>query len=104
MTDEQWRRLKETGLREPTIAECSAHAPIGPGFAGWYPQMGGYVGRAVVVPRGGCFEAYVWHDGMFPFGEDSGPYPPAHIHHCMAQQFIDFGEWVASLPGMDDAG
>lgn len=92
--------------REPTSAECSAGAAIthdfgrGPEtvFAGWYPQMGGYVGRAVVRPLGGCFDVWVWHDGEFPFSETDGT--PAHLHHCMVEQFVQFGEWVASLPGM----
>ncbi len=71
-------------------------------FAAWYPQMGGYVGRAVIcigrIPNredeeDSCFEAFVWHDGEWPFrGEDGDN--PIHIHHCMASQFIEFGELV----------
>jgi hypothetical protein len=73
-----------------------------PAYACWYPQMGGYVGRCVVVitPDGNgdegvtdrCFEAYVWHDGDFPFNNDMGS--PNHIHHCMPSQFQGFAEFV----------
>ncbi len=90
---------------EPTNEQCDAKARL-PDFRGyrayacWYPQMGGYVSNAVVLVRDGnvndCFEAYVWHDGEFPFGEGDER-PPAHIHHCMADQFIRFGEWVNDL-------
>ena len=94
----------------PTPGQCSAGARVddfsgSPAFACWYPQMGGCVGRCVVVitPGGGgrgdhdrCFEAYIWHDGEFPFDEDldGNAVPPAHIHHCMPSQFVGFGEWV----------
>ncbi len=65
----------------------------------WYPQMGGYVGRAVAVRQltnvgrsdeHACFDVYVWHDGEFPFSETDGT--PRKIHHCVADQFVDFGE------------
>jgi len=78
--------------------QCSAGAQvmIGKirGFACWYPQMGGYVGKAVIIPVGGlgCFDAWVWHDGRFPFGgEDSSP---VHLHHCEAAQFRAFADNV----------
>jgi hypothetical protein len=92
---------------EPTPEQCSSHEKVFDtdrkiGFACWYPQMGGYVGKAVVVftkndqEEAGCFDAFVWHDGDFPFtGEDGGS--PAMIHHCGADQFIDFGRLVLSL-------
>jgi len=89
---------------EPTPEQCSACSPVerpkGWGeewkfFAIWYPQMGGYVGKAVIAICGnGCFEAFIWHDGSFPFNGDSFP---AHIHHCMARQFIEFGEDIIKL-------
>ena len=81
-----------------------------PAFACWYPQMGGYVGKAVVVMQTPppikvgspedessdyCFDAYVWHDGEFPFSETDDR-NPVRIHHCMPSQFIDFGEFVLS--------
>ena len=48
-----------------------------------------------------CFEAYIWHDGEFPFEGDSGT-PPVHIHHCDADQFIEFGKFVAKLIEEDE--
>lgn len=98
-----------TTPREPTGDECNARAPIEfaghggtvTGFACWYPQMGGYSGKAVVLPQGGCFDVWVWHDGDFPFSETDGR--PAFVHHCMAEQFIRFGQWVSTLPGMEKA-
>lgn len=92
----------------PTGDECQSGARVAdvngmPAFACWYPQMGGYVGKCVVVvehPNGddegdSCFDAYVWHDGEFPFHEVGEM--PARIHHCSAQQFIDFGRFVLDL-------
>lgn len=95
---------------EPTADQCEKRAQL-PDFNGrkafacWYPQMGGYVGKCVVVLEQDpdhcdvCFEAFVWHDGAFPFSEDGEqPYdPPAHLHHCMPSQFISFGAWVLRL-------
>jgi hypothetical protein len=60
--------------------------------------MGGYVGKCVVViedPSGeynSCFDAYVWHDSEFPFGDQDRE--PVCLHHCDAEQFIRFGELV----------
>lgn len=93
---------------EPTSEQCSQNARVAdvngrPAFACWYPQMGGYVGKAVVLPgwddrneEPDCFEAYVWHNGEFPFDEGDGR-SPARLHHCMPQQFTEFGEWVAKV-------
>ncbi len=96
----------------PTPEQCSTGARVedfdgSPAYACWYPQMGGYVGRAVVVitPCGTgagdeivdhCFEAFVWHDGDFPFdqSDEMGRGPVRHLHHCMPSQFIQFGEFV----------
>ena len=92
------------GVKQPTAEQCEANARMEDvdgclAYACWYPQMGGYVGKCVVVVTPGvedsCFEAYVWHRGDFPFNEDDGI--PAHIHHCMPSQFIEFGEWVQKL-------
>lgn len=51
---------------EPTPDQCSQrHRFEWSGLecmAVWYPQMGGYVGKAVVVAND-CMETYVWHDG-----------------------------------------
>lgn len=85
--------------REPTSAECTAHAPVGGGFAGWYPQMGGYTSACVAVPSGSCWDVWVWHDGEFPFdSEDQGP---VLIHHCDPFQFVSFGTWLIGLNGAD---
>ena len=44
----------------------------------WYPQMGGYAAKAQVtfeyvthsnVSEPGCFNAQVYHDGVFPLGK-----------------------------------
>lgn len=86
--------------REPTAEECTLESEIEPGrFAIWYPQMGGYVGRAVVEPgaEDDCFDVWIWHDGKFPFSDEYGDRSPAHLHHCEAEQFIDFGESVRKM-------
>jgi hypothetical protein len=92
---------------EPTSEQCSSHSLIEHGarrlYACFYPQMGGYHGKCLVEPKGGCFDVYVWHDGEFPFGTAAGsPERPAHLHHCAAEQFIEFGQFVAGLPGMGE--
>ena len=101
-------------LEQPTPEQCQVNAqvplsePYRPdqrGYACWYPQMSGYTSRCVVVvedPQNGadhaCFEAYVWHDGQFPFdSDDDRGRVPARIHHCNAQQFVNFGELVKRL-------
>lgn len=80
--------------REPTAEECSQHVSLGDGwFALWYPQMGGYVGKAVARQVGECFDLYVWHDGEFPFSDDDvdgwteQPKCPVLLHHCDSEQF-----------------
>lgn len=87
----------------PTPEQCENNARMpcnnGQAFACWYPQMGGYVSRCVVIIQGptnkftSCFDAYIWHDGNFPFIGKK----PIRLHHCDPQQFIDFGEWVKGL-------
>lgn len=94
-------------MREPTAQECGDRAEVQltgqiVGRACWYPQMGGYVGRAVAVADGGCVDVYVWHNGDFPFsGErpdwDGRPQNPALLHHCDGDQFVDFGKFLMSL-------
>lgn len=92
-------------MREPTADQCSTCGAVevtspSVGFAAWYPQMGGYVGKCVVsYSQGddgclGCFDATVWHDGEFPFDEEDGR-GPVRLHHCSAAQFIAFGLEVA---------
>jgi hypothetical protein len=95
---------------EPTPEQCSTHARIEHGghtyFACWYPQMGGYVGKCLVLVYTSqdepverpCFDAYVWHDGEFPFSDARGTsLKPARLHHCGADQFIEFGQHVQSF-------
>jgi hypothetical protein len=82
----------------PTPEQCSNHEVVSENEhyiykAIWYPQMGGYVGRALVeinkeYDLGNCFDVYVWHDGEFPFG---GEQEPARLHHCDYKQFVLFG-------------
>lgn len=96
---------------EPTSEQCETHAKVfrarrKVGYAIWYPQMGGHVGRAVAVldeewtsgptgDEGGCIDVYVWHDGEFPFSEQAGP--PKLVHHCDPEQFIRFGQTLTEL-------
>lgn len=83
-------------IHEPTFEQIKNHEIVyrdhdEVGYACWYPQMGGYVGKCVIVlGPSGCFSAYVWHDGEFPFEGSS----PVNLHHCDPQQFIEFGELV----------
>lgn len=96
--------------QEPTPDQCSQGSRVAdvdgmPAYACWYPQMGGYVGKCVVVitpddnqgsyetpATDRCFEAYVWHDGSFPFKDKDGQ--PVRLHHCMPSQFQNFSEFV----------
>src|ERR1017187_3807994 len=93
-------------LQAPTAEECSAHAKVSEtdydtGYAIWYPQMGGYVGKAIaLIPKGekdGCFDVLIWHDGAFPFGGEGSVIPPIELHHCDAGQFVRFGEKILDL-------
>jgi len=95
--------------REPTGDECNRNAIVFEsddtiGYAIWYPQMGGYAGRAVAMmdkqwvetdhgATGGCIDVFVWHDGDFPFGEGE----PRVIHHCDPQAFMEFGKTLTEL-------
>lgn len=91
--------------KEPTVDECSNNAMLfdndnSIAYALWYPQMGGYVGKAVAVMCksdgvcvDACIDVFVWHDGEFPFGDES----PSCIHHCDPSQFITFGETLIRL-------
>lgn len=94
---------------EPTAEECSANKKVFEddttiGYAIWYPQMGGYAGKAVALMdkqwtecrSGWCFDVLVWHDGEFPFSGEDGD-KPCRLHHCDPEQFISFGEKVAEL-------
>ncbi len=95
--------------KEPTPEQCSTGAKLDDfdgcaAYACWYPQMGGYVGKCVVVippdDQGDydrCFDAYVWHDGAFPFSKDDPDRSPVRLHHCVPSQFVRFGEFVVRL-------
>lgn len=97
-------------IKPPTYDQIHTNAKVAEdeheiAFACWYPQMGGYVGKCVVIfskrsddDRAPCFTALVWHDGEFPFGiDDPRGREPARIHHCSAQQFNEFGSLVNKL-------
>jgi hypothetical protein len=94
-------------MREPTAEECRAKAEVRlneklAGRACWYPQMGGYWGKAVAVVDEDCVDVYVWHNGDFPFssdhpGWDGQPPNPALLHHCDGEQFVNFGKFLMSL-------
>lgn len=94
-------------MTEPTTDQCTANAPIPlpdgrTGYAIWYPQMGGYTSCAIVVADdGGCFDAWIWHNGDFPFaGRDVDPIygdNPRELHHCDPGQFVAFGQTVERL-------
>lgn len=98
-------------VKEPTAEQCSANEKVCEnertvGYAIWYPQMGGYVGKAVALldkqwwehpngcRMGGCFDVLVWHDGEFPFDREGGT-QPYRLHHCKPEQFIDFGTRIS---------
>lgn len=97
--------------KEPTAEQCSQHALVHENehklvYAIWYPQMGGYVGKALAfidkgwkefphgATEGGCIDVLVWHDGSFPFDDGRNP---ADLHHCDPEQFIQFGEQLKKL-------
>lgn len=91
---------------EPTPEQCSEGAAVDggagrTGTAAWYPQMGGYVGRAVIVTvDGDCTDVYVWHDGDFPFTGDDAYRDDAYprlVHHCDGSQFVRFGELLQRI-------
>ena len=101
---------------EPTSDECVSNAKVWEdeheiGYACWYPQMGGYVGKCVVVfsklhgdeTSPPCFTAWVWHNGEFPFSNDHSfddpGKEPNRLHHCSSEQFNRFGDLVARLQG-----
>lgn len=85
-------------LKCPTAEQCITGERLGDGmFACWYPQMGGYVSKCIVMindEHSGCFEAYIWHNGDFPISDDCSTDSISHIHHCEADQFIKFGNFI----------
>jgi hypothetical protein len=101
--------VNTTAPLEPTTDQCSEQAAITlddgrPAQAFWYPSMGGYVAKAIVTTDDtGCIEVYVWHDGAFPFSDDSPIWPgeqprsPARLHHCSGDDFIRFGQLLVEF-------
>lgn len=97
--------IKTANPPEPTVEQCEEQALIQwyghSGYACWYPQMGGYVSKCLVMNSKsdpiGCFDVYVWHDGQFPFNELETGRSPALLHHCDPEQFIQFGETVKDM-------
>jgi len=102
-------------FKEPTVEQCSNNEVLIENdersvCALWYPQMGGYIAKAVCAfvkhEKEPCIDAYIWHDGEFPFYDEDtitmeenkgNPKPPVHLHHCDASQFIDFGNNLLKL-------
>ena len=109
-------------IGEPTGEQCSNNNMVfsnehKKGIAVWYPQMGGYSAKAVVLmdhvwtefvdsegdvrgAEGGCLDLLIWHDGDFPFCNEDGR-SPVHLHHCGAESFVEFGELIT---GLNDEG
>jgi hypothetical protein len=102
---------------EPTVQQCNRaeYLPECDGYACWYPQMGEARSKCVIVFRdngtalvhtasqppipGGCFTAYVWHDGTLPFDSfhAGAVRSPAQVHHCNSGHFIEFGRQVRAF-------
>ena len=101
--------MTDRTIPEPTADQCIGHAQVYEddqyvGYAIWYPQMGGYVGKAVALfrkstPPDACFDVYLWHDGEFPFGDAE----PIVLHHCDPAQFVTFGRQIIALMESSDA-
>lgn len=96
------------GIPIPSPAECNENSRVmdirgRPAYACWYPQMGGYAARAVIVPgtdidldgNTSGADVYVWHDGEFPFSMTGRP--PVELHHCSGEQFVKFGLLILNL-------
>lgn len=83
-------------MQEPTNKQCDEKIEVGPNaFACYYPQTDGHSSKCVVkllFDTGmGCFDAYIWHDGEFPYSDGK---PPVELHHCDPEQFIRFGAFI----------
>ena len=84
--------MQGAGTEPPTAEQCSAAevVEIGGrrGVAFWWPQMGGYVGKAVIfAAEHCCADVAVWHDGEFPFDGTDPDRDPVRIH-------INPDEWI----------
>jgi hypothetical protein len=93
-------------MKEPISDQCTKHETWTDedGFvhlAFWWPQMGGYHGKAVARRQPllegsedcGCVNVWVWHDGEFPFSGQDGN--PAVLHIC------DFNDWLTTMEMLD---
>ncbi|MEE8489957.1 MAG: hypothetical protein V3S43_06440 [Acidimicrobiia bacterium] len=82
--------------RAPTSDECTHNVEVDGMFGAWYPQVGGYGGKCWIRFDSSetCFDVFLWHDGEFPLGDGDNP---RELHHCMADQFVDFGKLVLKL-------
>lgn len=95
---------------EPTSEQCEKRVVLfdRDGQIAWatfrYPQMGGYCSKAIIIANKGdensCFDIYIWHDSEFPFGDGQ---KPVEIHHCDAEQFVEFGKEVMNMIGTTNA-
>jgi hypothetical protein len=72
--------------------------------------MDGYAAPAVVYrPPGmdgndsGCFDVFVWHDGLFPFDGQcnncASPRQPVHMHLCSAEQWLEMAALFGRISG-----
>jgi hypothetical protein len=95
--------------REPSPQECDGRSAIGDGWhALWFPNIGGYVGRAAAkFDEDGCCDVFVWHDGQFPFSSDGDrdwdgrAKSPALLH---ISDIDDFKHFVLNLEEIESAG
>lgn len=99
--------MSERDYSQPTGDQCNENAVLHEDensivFACWYPQMGGYASKAIVeatkeaCSSNDCFDVHIWHDGDWPFHDGQNP---DKIHHCSANQFINFGKLVLEKQG-----
>lgn len=109
------------GPREPTPEQCSSRSEWvdEEGFrlkAFWWPQMGGYVARALMKAEpldedhepGGCVTVWVWHDGTFPFTEaerqaDGSAASPAELHLCDIEQWLGVWKELVEFQSAEEA-
>jgi hypothetical protein len=92
-------------IKEPSDNDCRTNVEIKvnnlKGYACYYPQMGGYLGKAIVIPlqydksTEPCYNVLIWHDGEFPFTQLENE--PVTLHHCSADQFIQFGNLLKTF-------
>ena len=99
---------------EPTYEEVNKKAirilPDGSKeYCMWFPQLGGYHAKMVILVMpteeeyANCIDAYVWHNGDFPFSEEPGyPVNPRELHICDAEQWIDFGKELYKIQYGED--